>query len=413
MQEPLEPQCPLSKYQWKRTEKEPKACPRIVDKHLLQILTRKAGDARILLTVHQMKTLGLGHMCWDGYVEVGNQFYRPLLPPIIKEGMIHEIRNIGIDPCVARMTLRRVSANTAININMAWRGADQDLAKAVFTWAAPIDGDSNVWPRLTKNCTITILPTIPDTYLVPFHNQTGTVMTRDVDGSLQLRFAGHHKRVELCEQQAPYIQANEPSCTWKIIALTTPTMAVTAPCRQRTTVDSRQRKIPLSTVRWILAQQAQGCQNGVVCDFREDLTTTQKERCLQRLGMTFDLQRPEMLHTTTDSEVVRQTKSNSNIGPAPANRDSLHVTDAHMQGSIPAMPESLHHSTHVLDVFFERVTTTLGAGPQRGRVPTEHLPCYGKEQTTVSEITRISRPAWNMYSRKNWPITLKTQGYRS
>ena len=46
MQEPLEPQCPLSKYQWKRTEKEPKACPRIVDKHLLQILTRKAGDAR-------------------------------------------------------------------------------------------------------------------------------------------------------------------------------------------------------------------------------------------------------------------------------------------------------------------------------------------------------------------------------
>ena len=94
MQEPLEPQCPLSKYQWKRTEKEPKACPRIVDKHLLQILTRKAGDARIMLTVDQMKTLGLGHMCWDGYVEVGNQFYRPLLPPIIKEGMIQEIRNM-------------------------------------------------------------------------------------------------------------------------------------------------------------------------------------------------------------------------------------------------------------------------------------------------------------------------------
>ena len=52
---------------------------------------------------------------------------------------------------------------------------------------------------------ITILPTIPDTYLVPFH-KTGTVMTRDVDGCLRLRFPGHHSRVKLCEQQVPYIK---------------------------------------------------------------------------------------------------------------------------------------------------------------------------------------------------------------
>jgi len=212
MQEPLGPvSCPLSKYQWKRTEKEPKACPRIVDKHLLQILTRKAGDARILLTVDQMKTLGLGHMCWDGYVEVGNQFYRPLLPPIIKEGMIQEIRNMWQYVAIPYQELH----------------------------------DHHI-------------PTIPDMYMVPFHNQTGMVMTRDVDGCLQLRFPGHHNRVKLCEQQAPYIKANEPLCTWKIIALTTPTMAVAAPCRQRTTVHSRQRQIPLTTVRWILTQQALG-----------------------------------------------------------------------------------------------------------------------------------------------------------
>ena len=68
-------------------------------------------------------------------------------------------------------------------------------------------------------------------------------------------------------------------------------MAVAAPCRQHTTVDSRQRHIPLTTVRWILAQQAQGCKAGVVCDFSADLTTTQKERSLQHLGTRFDLQR--------------------------------------------------------------------------------------------------------------------------
>ena len=85
------------------------------------------------------------------------------------------------------MTLRRVSATTAINIDLAWRGADQDLTHAVFTWAAPLDCDSNMWPYLTKNYTITILPTIPDMYMVPFHNQTGMVMTRDVDGCLHLR----------------------------------------------------------------------------------------------------------------------------------------------------------------------------------------------------------------------------------
>jgi hypothetical protein len=292
MQEPLGPvSCPLSKYQWKRTEKEPKACPRIVDKHLLQILTRKAGDARILLTVDQMKTLGLGHMCWDGYVEVGNQFYRPLLPPIIKEGMIQEIRNMWQYVAIPYQELH----------------------------------DHHI-------------PTIPDMYMVPFHNQTGMVMTRDVDGCLQLRFPGHHNRVKLCEQQAPYIKANEPLCTWKIIALTTPTMAVAAPCRQRTTVHSRQRQIPLTTVRWILTQQALGCKNGVACDFKADLTTTQKERCLQHLGMRFDLQRPEMLLNANASEVVRETKSNSNIGPTTARRYSTHITDAHMEGKTPVMP---------------------------------------------------------------------------
>ena len=136
-------------------------------------------------------------MCWDGYVEVGNHFSRPLLQMNVKEGMTHEIRKIGIDPCLERMTLRRVSAATATNIDIAWRGADQDLIHAVFTWAAPLDCDSNVWARLTKNFTITELPTIPDTYLVPFVNQTGTVMTRDVDGCLQLRFPGHRNRVKL------------------------------------------------------------------------------------------------------------------------------------------------------------------------------------------------------------------------
>ena len=73
----------------------------------------------------------------------------------------------------------------------------------------------------------------------------------------------------------------------------------------------------------------------------------------------------------------------------------------------------LHHSTHAIDVIFERVTTTLRVGTQRGRIPPESLPCPEKEQTTTSEITRISRPAWNMYARKNWPIRHTATGCRA
>ena len=104
-------QCPLSKHQWQRLSTAPRACPKILHKHLLKTLNRHSGEGKIILTIEQMKQLGLQHLCWDGYIEVGEYFYRPALPPALKQGMVDEIRCIGIDPCTEKMT---VNANPGL-----------------------------------------------------------------------------------------------------------------------------------------------------------------------------------------------------------------------------------------------------------------------------------------------------------
>ena len=84
-----------------------------------------------------------------------------------------EIRCIGIDPCTEKMTLTRISALKAKNIDLAWRGADPNLITAVFTWAAPLNWEPSLWPRLTKDYKITVLETIPDTSLTPLTSVAG------------------------------------------------------------------------------------------------------------------------------------------------------------------------------------------------------------------------------------------------
>ena len=113
--------CSLSKHQWQRLTSAPQACPKIVDKNLVAVLNKKQGAARVILTEAQMNLLGLRHLCWDAYIEVGDYFYRPSLPPILKQGLMQEMRRIGIDPSTENMTLTRVSALTARNIDLAWR----------------------------------------------------------------------------------------------------------------------------------------------------------------------------------------------------------------------------------------------------------------------------------------------------
>ena len=127
-----------------------------------------------------MNLLGLRHLCWGAYIEVGDHFYRSLLPPILKQGLVQEMRRIGIDPSTEHMTLTRISASTAKNIDLAsgWRGADFSLIGAVFRWAAPLKWDRTLWPRLTKGYQITVLETMLDPFMLPFRNTTGTIMLR-------------------------------------------------------------------------------------------------------------------------------------------------------------------------------------------------------------------------------------------
>ena len=184
-------QCPLSKHQWQRLDTAPRACPKNLHKHLLKTLNRHSGAGKIILTIEQMKQLGLQHLCWDGYIEVGEYFYRPALPPTLKQGMVDEIRWIGIDPCTEKMTLTRIPALKAKNIDLACRGADPNLIAAVFTWSVPLNWEPSLWARLTKNYKITVLKTIPDSSLTSLVLKTGTVMRRDKEGSLHVRFEGH------------------------------------------------------------------------------------------------------------------------------------------------------------------------------------------------------------------------------
>ena len=107
------------------------------------------------------------------------------------------------------------------------------------------------------------------------------------------RFEGHKPLVQLGEQQAAHIQVSEPSCPWKIATLDSPTTAIVVPCRRP---ESRQHQIPLTTVRWMLAQQEKWCKIGITCDFRADVDELQKQQKLESLAETFDLQRPELLH---------------------------------------------------------------------------------------------------------------------
>ena len=55
-------QCPLSKHQWQRLDTAPRACPKILHKHLLKTLNRHSGAGRIILTIEQMKHIGLQHL---------------------------------------------------------------------------------------------------------------------------------------------------------------------------------------------------------------------------------------------------------------------------------------------------------------------------------------------------------------
>jgi len=53
---------------------------------------------------------------------------------------------------------------------------------------------------------------MPDTSLMPLILKTGTVMRRDKEGCLDVRFEGHTRLVQLQEHQAAHIQVSEPSC---------------------------------------------------------------------------------------------------------------------------------------------------------------------------------------------------------
>ena len=349
-------QCHLSKHQWQRLDTDPRGCPKISHKHLLKTLHRYPGAGRIILTKDQMQHIGLQHLCWDGYIEVGEYFYRPALPPALKQGMVAEIRCIGIDPCTEKMTLTRIPALKAKNIDLAWRGADPNLIAAVFTWSAPLNWEPSLWPRLTKNYKITVLETIPDPPLTFLKLKTGTVMRRDKEGCIHVRFEGHKPLVQLGEQQAAHIQVSEPSCPWKIATLDSPTTAIVVPCRRPA---SRQHQIPLTTVRWMLAQQEKWCKIGITCDFRADVDELQKQQKLESLAETFDLQRPELLHA-----------ANTCVHP---------------------------------DVTFEKHTrVSLRHSNQGSRL-------HGQAQETTGSVhmITISRIAWNIYKHQEETMTQK------
>jgi len=125
---------------------------------------------------------------------------------------------------------------------------------------------------------ITVLETIPDPSLTSLILKTGTVMRRDKEGCLHVRFEGHKSLVQLQEHQAAHIQVSEPSCRWKIVTLDSTTTAIVVPCRRP---ESRQRQIPLTTVRWMLAQQEQWCKIGIICDFRANVDALQKQQKLE------------------------------------------------------------------------------------------------------------------------------------
>ena len=70
-------------------------CMSVKDKNLLRALTRQAGTGRMILLRAQMKHLGLHHLCWDAYIEVGDgrdQELRGRMPWRIQRSFIQRSR---------------------------------------------------------------------------------------------------------------------------------------------------------------------------------------------------------------------------------------------------------------------------------------------------------------------------------
>ena len=104
------------------------------------------------------------------------------------------------------------------------------------------------------------------------------------------------------------------------MTLDSPTTVIVVPCRRP---ESRQRQIPLTTVRWMLAQQEQWCKIGITCDFRADVDELQKQQKLESLAETFDLQRPELLHASNNCVHPDVTfKKNTRVSCRQSNHES-------------------------------------------------------------------------------------------
>ena len=295
---------------WHRLSKEPEDCPKFEDKNLTSALRKHRGQRKITLTTMQAAALSCQSMCWDTYVQVDSDFYRPVPPTSINEGVIHEMRLIGLSPATSRLTLRRVPAQQASKNAMAWRRHDADLLGTTFSWAAPLVLSADNWNCLTRHCIVHVPEDTTEPCLLCVRGLSGCVKTRAPDGSVQIKFASQRKLLHIHASQATHIKAHEPILTWTVShvqanAQTKQTAVRIAPYRLQNPAHTRSRYMDMATLRSVLADQERWrCGEGVD-KLSDHAAAAQTRQAVADMFQTFTMHEPQHLEQQINGRPVR------------------------------------------------------------------------------------------------------------
>jgi hypothetical protein len=194
-------------------------------------------------------------MCWDDYVTDDTSFYRPLMNKAIQQAFTAEIRNIGLERDNNKTKLQRISASRADAIKKAWTCIEDDQLKGkVFEWEAPLDTQT-LWTSPKKGTLVTCVRTPPNTHLGAILGQTGILLSRNNENTIQIQFI---KEKIMCQREhATYITAREPNCLWRITELRPDAnnhiMATVTPIK-RNNSKTDNRSIPINVAKNLITR---------------------------------------------------------------------------------------------------------------------------------------------------------------